>query len=114
MSELTDFVDTFPQTSLKTALAFIQGQPVTKKAIGLAALNIQSYAMSLFLKDDGPPIPVLAMAATSAVPQAEAEEACKALLPDAGGTMKAMSAEDAKSKWLTLLKTLLPLILDLI
>ncbi len=110
--ELLEHVDVFPSNSLNTALAFVKGQPVTKAAISLAAVNIESYACGQFFGSD--PIPMMnAIDAFEEVPsQDDCEEAIVSLIAQANDP-KAMKAAGG-GQWLTILKALLPLILQLL
>lgn len=108
--ELVEHVDVFPSVSLKTGLAFVKGDPVTTSAVSLAAVNIESYACGQFFGSD--PVPMFAALAAVNIPSKdEAIAAFEAVMPDDSGTMK---AGVGKGQWLTILKTLLPLILQLL
>lgn len=106
-----ELVSEFPSSALKTALAFIKGEAVTKTEIALAAINIESYAAGLFIKDEASPMFAAAMASPPAPTKDEALAAFAAVMPDDSGTMK---AGDNKGAWLTIITTLLPLILKLL
>ena len=110
--EQTEFVDVLPLSSLKTCLALVKQQEVSKKAAALAILNLSSYAAGQFLPDEqqtyivpnsGP-----FMFATP-LSLSECEMTLNDALPDDTGTMKA-----GKIDWKSLMATLLPLLLKIL
>lgn len=116
-ARMTEFVTEFPQQDLAVGLAAFRalatGGEVDSRPLALAEINIQSYALGLYFGEF--PNPVFALrrelAAMDSPDDEEVEAAFAAVMPDASGTMK---AGVGKGQWLTILKTLLPLILQLL
>lgn len=118
MNEIHEHVSVFPTESLKTGLAFVKGQPVSKLQASLAAVNIASYASNTFFNDG--PEPMFAtmtrdIGEDDPPTQEEAEAAFETALAEADQTPGQMRAlVPMKGAFLTILTTLLPLILQLL
>jgi len=112
MSEsITSFVEAFPTGALQTGLALVRGSAVSKREALLAVLNIESYAMGLFV-GDGDPTPMFSSAEPPTYSADEVEDAFAALMPDDSGTMKFGS--NKRELFKTILAALLPLVLKLL
>lgn len=107
----TELVTELPIEDLKVGLSLVKGEKVGAQTLALAAENILSYAASQFLPAEIPLMGSVAVMAGSSVDQSVAIAAFEEVLPDAQGTMK---AGVTALPWKTILKTLLPFILNLL
>lgn len=98
--EMTEFVDVLPMTSLKTCLAVVKGEPVTKAAAVLALVNLTSYVGGQFVPLD------VVTTQNAPMTKGEAAEYLTAMM-DLGATIQKIG----DGKLLDLAKLLLPLLL---
>jgi hypothetical protein len=105
MTEITEFVDVVPSTSIGTLLAIVRGQTVTAKQATLAGANILLYGAGLVVG----PAP---MGRSSPLEITECESTLLSLQAAAGGSEGMQRLDPAKV--LSLIQTLLPLILRLL
>lgn len=109
--EYIEFVDDLPTQSLKTVLEFVRGNNPGARALALAALNVQSYALNQFLPGAVEPIFQSGMRSATPVAREVAEQALLSVIPDDTGTPKTMAGIAA---WITILRIVVPIILNII